>query len=288
MALFASRLLRPLVAALTQAGRAGLTLRELASATRSAETTLRHTLQTLARERVAERSSPARGPRYKLASGEAAEALTRLVFTGWQPARLADVVVRANRGVEFAALERGPDPVLFVVYREDAEAWDEVLLERALERLPLRTRLARHDDLIAATLEEDGLRERVLAARVLKGRRARSLPDRRARGDLGARPLGRPHPNLRRVARRRLRDLARRHAIRRLSLFGSAVRRDFRPDSDVDVLVDYARPPSLREVIELELELERLFDRDVDVVRESELSPPVRTRVVSEAVPIVG
>lgn len=288
MALFGSRLLRPLVAALTQAGATGLTLRELASATRSAETTLRHTLQVLVREGLAERSSPRRGPRYRLSAGERAEALTRLVFAERPGARLAEAVVRANPGVEFAAVERGRDPALFVVYREDADPADELRLERALERLALPARAARHDDFIARTLEEEGLRERVVAARVVKGRLARSLPDRRAHGDLGARRLGRPHPRLRRPARRRLRDIARRHGIRRISLFGSAVRQDFRADSDVDVLVDYARPPSLRDLVELELELERLFDRDVDIVRESDLAPRVRRQALAEAVPIVG
>jgi uncharacterized protein len=42
------------------------------------------------------------------------------------------------------------------------------------------------------------------------------------------------------IDREQLGALCRRHHIRKLSLFGSVVRDDFRPDSDVDVLVEFA------------------------------------------------
>ena len=56
--------------------------------------------------------------------------------------------------------------------------------------------------------------------------------------------------------------------VAELSLFGSALRDDFRPDSDVDVLVDFAPGAAwtLVETIEMEAELARLVGRRVDLV----------------------
>jgi hypothetical protein len=64
------------------------------------------------------------------------------------------------------------------------------------------------------------------------------------------------------------------------------VRSDFRPDSDVDVLVRYRTGvrPTLRSLIDLERALEAAFGRDVDLVREETLPPEVRERVAREAV----
>lgn len=59
--------------------------------------------------------------------------------------------------------------------------------------------------------------------------------------------------------------------IRELSLFGSALRDDFRSDSDVDLLVVYEDPhrdfgPWLRDLTAMEAELKDLFSRNVDLV----------------------
>src|SRR5437868_3003883 len=70
------------------------------------------------------------------------------------------------------------------------------------------------------------------------------------------------------VDRDSLADVCRRHHVRRLSLFGSVLRDDFRPDSDVDVLVEYDPAWSLGwEVVDFETELGRIFGgRRVDLV----------------------
>jgi predicted nucleotidyltransferase len=60
----------------------------------------------------------------------------------------------------------------------------------------------------------------------------------------------------------------RRHHIRKLSLFGSVLRNDFRPDSDVDVLVEFeeGKSPGLIRLAGMELELsEMLGGRSVDM-----------------------
>ncbi len=65
----------------------------------------------------------------------------------------------------------------------------------------------------------------------------------------------------------------RKHGIRRLSIFGSALREDFGPESDVDVLVEFeeGRVPGLFGFAGMELELSELFGRDVDLVTREEV-----------------
>jgi uncharacterized protein len=77
----------------------------------------------------------------------------------------------------------------------------------------------------------------------------------------------------------------RRHHIRRLALFGSVLRKDFRPDSDVDVLVEFepGHVPGLR-FVSIERELSELFGgRRVDLVTPKILNPRIREQVLSDA-----
>jgi hypothetical protein len=87
-----------------------------------------------------------------------------------------------------------------------------------------------------------------------------------------------------RVDRRKIAAFCRRHHIRKLSLFGSVVRDDFRPDSDVDVLVEFEPDhiPGL-EFISMEQELSLLIGRRVDLHTIGSLSPYFRGDVLSEA-----
>lgn len=78
----------------------------------------------------------------------------------------------------------------------------------------------------------------------------------------------------------------RRHGIRRLAIFGSALRDDFRPDSDVDVLVEFEPgcTPSLLGMARLERELSPLFaGRKVDLRTKEDLSRYFRQEVMEEA-----
>jgi len=63
-------------------------------------------------------------------------------------------------------------------------------------------------------------------------------------------------------------DFCRKWSIIELSLFGSVLREDFRPDSDVDVLVSFAPEAewSLRDLVEMEHELKDILGREVDLV----------------------
>ncbi len=79
--------------------------------------------------------------------------------------------------------------------------------------------------------------------------------------------------------------LCERWGIRELSLFGSALRPDFGPESDVDLLVEYLPGVVLGfRYFELERELSELFGgRRVDLVPRKFLHPRLRDRVLSEA-----
>ena len=74
------------------------------------------------------------------------------------------------------------------------------------------------------------------------------------------------------------------HGIRRIALFGSALRDDFRPDSDIDLLVEFDRPVSLFEFARLRRRLEELLGRPVDMVTREALKPQLRERILNEAV----
>jgi hypothetical protein len=88
------------------------------------------------------------------------------------------------------------------------------------------------------------------------------------------------------IPKDRIAHFCQRHYIRRLSLFGSVLRDDFGPDSDVDVLVEFeeGRSPGLIRLAGMELELsEMLNGRKVDLNTPRCLSPYFRDRVTQEA-----
>ena len=76
------------------------------------------------------------------------------------------------------------------------------------------------------------------------------------------------------------------NGIRRLAIYGSALRDDFGPDSDIDVLVEFEadRIPGLLGLAGIELELSRLFSgRRVDLRTLDDLSPYFRQEVLATA-----
>ena len=82
-----------------------------------------------------------------------------------------------------------------------------------------------------------------------------------------------------------IREICRRHGVKRLDLFGSAARDDFDPTSDVDLLVDFhsgSGYPGVPPYFELLQALEQLFDQDVDLVMETAIDNPYFRRSVEE------
>jgi predicted nucleotidyltransferase len=87
-----------------------------------------------------------------------------------------------------------------------------------------------------------------------------------------------------RILRKHQAQLNERYHVASLSIFGSVARGEARPDSDVDVLVEFAHPVGLFEFIGLQQYLESLLGRKVDLGTLRSLKPRVRDRVLQEAV----
>jgi predicted nucleotidyltransferase len=76
----------------------------------------------------------------------------------------------------------------------------------------------------------------------------------------------------------KIEEFCRKWKIEEFSLFGSVLRDDFRPDSDVDVLVTFADDAhwSLYEWVDMIEELKAIFGREVDLVSKKGLRNPFR------------
>lgn len=86
-----------------------------------------------------------------------------------------------------------------------------------------------------------------------------------------------------------LAEFCRKYRIRKLAVFGSVLREDFRPDSDVDVLVEFEPKAShsLFDLARMESELAELFHRKVDLVEVSALKNPFRRHEILRTQQIV-
>lgn len=71
-----------------------------------------------------------------------------------------------------------------------------------------------------------------------------------------------------------------------MAIFGSRIRGEAKPDSDLDILVEFENPPGLFRFQELEEELAHYTGLKVDLVMKSALKPRLGVRIVSEAVPV--
>ena len=80
--------------------------------------------------------------------------------------------------------------------------------------------------------------------------------------------------------------IAEKYGARNVRVFGSVVRGEARPDSDIDFLVELEPGRSLFDLGGLLYELQSLLGVDVDVVTEKGLRPRIRERVLSEAIPL--
>jgi len=83
-----------------------------------------------------------------------------------------------------------------------------------------------------------------------------------------------------------IRRIATKHGAYNLRVFGSVARGEARPDSDIDLLIEKGPTTSSWFPAGLVLELEEILGRRVEIVTEKALSPYLRDRVLSEAIPL--
>jgi hypothetical protein len=92
--------------------------------------------------------------------------------------------------------------------------------------------------------------------------------------------------NILQTLRRHLPQLRERYGVKSLWVFGSYVRGEQERNSDLDILVEFEKAPSLFQFIRLEDELRNLLGVEVDLVMKSALKPRIGERILSEVVPV--
>ena len=91
------------------------------------------------------------------------------------------------------------------------------------------------------------------------------------------------------LPRKKISEVCRRWNVVEFSLFGSALRADFKSQSDIDVLVTFA-PKSeigLFEIAQMQIELEGVFKRPVDLVEKASLRNPYRRREILQTAKVI-
>ena len=91
------------------------------------------------------------------------------------------------------------------------------------------------------------------------------------------------------IPEERIADFCRRWKVVELALFGSVLRDDFRPDSDIDVLVTFTADCgwSLFDLAEMREELKDIFQREVDLVEKEGLRNPFRRHEILNHMEVV-
>ncbi|MEQ1814315.1 MAG: nucleotidyltransferase family protein [Candidatus Nitrotoga sp.] len=79
-------------------------------------------------------------------------------------------------------------------------------------------------------------------------------------------------------------ELVRRFGITDLALFGSTVRDEARPDSDIDVLVSFDGPATSKRYFGVQFYLEDLLGKPIDLVTDKALRPQLRPYIEASAI----
>jgi uncharacterized protein len=87
------------------------------------------------------------------------------------------------------------------------------------------------------------------------------------------------------ITEEKLEKFCRKNHITKLAVFGSALRNELKPESDIDILVEFDKNhiPGLFELAGMEIELEGMLGRQVDLRTPSELSRYFREEVLEKA-----
>ena len=255
---------------LSQSAR-GMRTSEVASALEISHTGAQKALDIL----VADGLATSAAHRYACTSSLRAEEAVRFALAFLPMDLTLTALGRGNEAVEFVGTD---DQGAIVVFRRFSEPATERRMREAvatMRQVAPDTQVAFLDksDLRKQLATDLTPRQRAARMRVLVGAVDLTFPDRTRHGDLEASSLGRLNDAVATPGANRLRALARQYGLRRILAFGSATRTDFRPDSDIDLLVEpmAGRKLGLCERVGLMADAARLFGRDVDV-----LTAPVR------------
>ena len=84
------------------------------------------------------------------------------------------------------------------------------------------------------------------------------------------------------IDRSKIVELCRSHGAQKVSLFGSFVRGEAGPDSDIDLIVVFSNPTGFLALVHLERKLTEAMGRKVDLLTEQAISPHLRDQIHSE------
>jgi predicted nucleotidyltransferase/DNA-binding transcriptional ArsR family regulator len=217
------------------------------------------------------------------------DGLLNIATASIPPERHLFVAFRSNPGVAFA----GHDELgWMVVLSRAATPMNGVSANRAIRRSPGAAATCSTRDQVADHILDGDMAfsERARLMTACTGNFDRVFADPHRHADPSVPALGVLHPALKLPSRRAIAGIARAHGLSRVVVFGSAVHADFRPDSDVDVLVRHRAdvPRSLASESDLRDRLEALFARDVDLVEERAARPAIVRRANEEGVALYG
>jgi uncharacterized protein len=282
MRLVSSEVALRIVVALAHAG--NLTLSALSRAAEAPTSSTKRALEILEEDGFVTKSEHT----FRLAVTSPTEILTRLAEELLGAKEVIRIAAGGTDQVEFVGHDQSQ---LLVVFSRASNPMTESrlakLFERQAGRMGLELLLRTHDEVRRELDIEPERRHIYLGLLPLFGTAGEAFPDRSLHGATSGARLGGPNPLLRLPSARALHRLRRRHGIRSAKIFGSAVRTDFRPDSDVDVAIDLEKTPTLGDLIAIEQGFEQLFGRDVDVILESNARPRVRAAIEREGVEIL-
>ena len=92
------------------------------------------------------------------------------------------------------------------------------------------------------------------------------------------------HKKIQEILKDHKKDLAEKYKVKAIGLFGSYVRAEQGKRSDVDILVEFQEVPDLFKFIELEIYLERILKKKVDLVEKNGLRPRLKDIILNEVV----
>ena len=79
-------------------------------------------------------------------------------------------------------------------------------------------------------------------------------------------------------------ELQQKHGVKSIAIFGSTARNEARPDSDVDILVEFERPVGFVKYFRLQYRLEELLGQAVDMATSGGLVPELKDRILRESI----
>lgn len=82
--------------------------------------------------------------------------------------------------------------------------------------------------------------------------------------------------------RENLAELSREYAVSEIGIFGSYARNEQKPDSDLDILVEFSKPVGFVSFMQLEQHLQRLLGVKIDLVTRAALKSHIGARILSE------